>query len=313
MIGFVINPLSGNGKGASVWAQVRSVLIDKGIEHVYAVSTQPGETAALAARLVGQHSLSSLIAVGGDGTVHEVACGLWGGQPQGPECSLGLIPAGTGNDFAKAHGIPLEPEEALAFILSGIQHRALDLLRLPNRVAVNSIGAGFDGMVAKLANESRIKKLLNRVGLGKLSYFFTMLRVLWTYQPCQAELIVDGHAYTLPHTWLIAATNIPFYGGSMQICPHAIPHDGVVDVMVIRSRGRLKLLPIMFSVYAGKHTNHPAVSFYQGKRIEIRSALPLAVQADGEPAGHTPVSLEVVPLAYRLIGGQAAPSPGLAP
>lgn len=303
LIGIIVNPLSGDGRGASIWKEIETYLQLNHISYLAKVTTKAGEATEHAIILVQEHRVDKLIVIGGDGTIHEAAGGLWHIQNTGLNCPLAVIPAGTGNDFAKAYGIPTQPIQALEAALSETTKVQIDLLRTKNgMIAVNSIGAGFDGMVAKLTNEAGYKKILNRIGLGKLSYFISILRVFATYQPSTAWLEVDGTVHELPNMWLTAVANIPFYGGSIQICPAASPHDGVADIVVIQSRGRFRLLPILFTVYQGKHIHHPAVSFYKGTSISLRTQIPLLVQADGEFAGSTPLQIEIVPSALTVIG-----------
>jgi diacylglycerol kinase (ATP) len=304
-IGIIVNPLSGNGRGANIWGDIQSYLQVNQISYLAKLTTQAGEAKQHAITLIQEHHVQRIIIIGGDGTVHEAAGGIWQHQNSNnssPVCSLAVIPAGTGNDFAKAYGIPNHPLEALQIALTAPSTVQIDLLHATNnQVAVNSIGAGFDGMVAKLTNEASYKKFLNRLGLGSLSYFISILRVFATYQPSTAWIEVDGHVTKLPNMWLAAVANIPFYGGSIQICPTASPTDGIADVVVIQSSSRIRLLPVLFTVYQGKHTEHPAVSFYRGKSISIRTEKPLLVQADGEFAGSTPIQIELIPAGISVI------------
>lgn len=303
MIGIIINPFSGNGLGLKTWMKVQSELNRRGTEYIYKKTTRGGEAYELAVKLVKQDLVKRIIVIGGDGTINETAGGLVYADGAS-SCILGVIPAGTGNDFAKAHGIPSNPVEALELALSQGRVKRIDLIQTDNgTIAINNLGAGFDGLVAKLTNEASYKKHLNRLRLGKLSYFITMLRVFGTYKPSTIWLTVDGITHELPNTWLAATANSPFYGGSMQICPQALVDDGWLDVIVIRSPRRWNLLSIMFSVYAGKHTSHPAVTFYQGRSVSIRSEVPLLLQADGEPAGTSPIKLDIVPSGISIIAG----------
>jgi len=402
MLGIVINPRAGNGRGERVWAQVRSELDRRGVPYEAACTQAAGEGARLAAALAGTPGVRKLLVIGGDGTIHEAAAGLWqtraaaaeaaaawadavggaaasaasdggaraatgaasggaalaatrevgaaccGGEFAGANaahagtahsdgaagsagsgraaaqagadaaglarsaasvaaadagCALAAIPAGTGNDFAKAFGLPADPLQALELALTTGVPRPLDvLLAADGGIAVNSFGAGFDGLVAKLTNEAGYKKLLNRFGLGSLAYLITVLRVFISYRPCDAVLEMDGVRHELRDMWLVAAANIPFYGGSMQICPGASPHDGEVDVVAICSRTRLRLLPILAAVYKGRHVGHPAVRFFRGRRAALTTTRPLHVQADGEQHGTTPLRLAVIPAALTVIG-----------
>ncbi|SDN53744.1 lipid kinase, YegS/Rv2252/BmrU family [Paenibacillus sp. yr247] len=301
-IGIIVNPLSGDGRGSIIWREIATYLQSNHISYISKLTTKAGEATQHAITLVKEHEVVKLIVIGGDGTIHEVAGGLSQLKNTGFSCSLAVIPAGTGNDFAKAYDIPTNPLKALDVALSETKKVQIDILRANNgMIAVNSIGAGFDGMVAKQTNEASYKKIFNRIGLGRLSYFLSILRVFATYQPCTAWLEVDGTVHELPDMWLTAVANIPFYGGSIQICPAASPHDGIADIVVIQSRGRFRLLPILFTVYQGKHTKHPAVSFYKGTSISLRTQTSLLVQADGEFAGSTPLQIEIVPSAITVI------------
>ncbi|MBP1967388.1 diacylglycerol/lipid kinase family protein [Paenibacillus aceris] len=301
-IGFIVNPLSGDGRGANIWKEVETYLQQNQIPHVFKLTAKAGEATELTISMIQEHKVGKLIVIGGDGTIHEAAQGLAHIHKEGITSSLAVIPSGTGNDFAKAYGIPMHPLQALNIALTGTKRVQIDLLRTASGVvAVNSIGAGFDGMVAKLTNESNYKKVLNRLRLGKLSYFLTILRVFATYKPCTAWLEVDGKVHELPHMWLAAVANIPFYGGAIQICPSASPYDGIADIVVIQSRGRFRLLPILFTVYQGNHIRHPAVSFYKGTSISLRSQTPLLIQADGEYAGATPLQIVLAPSVITVI------------
>ncbi|MEX2462484.1 MAG: diacylglycerol kinase family protein [Paenibacillaceae bacterium] len=302
MIGVLINPLSGNGQGLKTWLKVQNELGARNTEFVYMMTSRVGEASDIAAKFVQVDRIERLIVIGGDGTINEAVNGLihTGGAAS---CILAVVPAGTGNDYAKAHGIPLDPVAALLLALSPLSRvKQIDLIQIENGIfAINNVGAGFDGMVAKLTNEAAYKKLLNRVGLGQLSYFITMIRVFGTYKSSTLWLEIDGITHELMNTWLAATANIPFYGGSMQICPHALSDDGWLDVVVIRSSSRWKVLSIMFSVYTGKHITHPAVTFYKGRSIGVRSKSPLLLQADGETAGTTPIQLNIVPAGISIV------------
>ncbi|WP_205516187.1 diacylglycerol kinase family protein [Paenibacillus sp. SYP-B3998] len=304
MIGIIVNPFSGDGRGSDIWREVSTRLLETSIPYLAVITQKSGEASQLAESFVREHGVERVIVIGGDGTIHEVAGGLWRAcSISGSACKLAVIPAGTGNDFAKAYGIPTDANLALDLALSEGNFAQIDLLRTPDgMIAVNSIGAGFDGLVAKLTNEASYKKLLNKLGLGKLAYLITIVRVFVTYKPSKAWLEVDGIVHELPNMWLAATANIPFYGGSMQICPSASPYDGLADVVVIQSRGRFRLLPILFTVYQGKHTEHSAVSFFRGKKLSLHTEHPLMIQADGEFANSTPLHIEILPSAITVIG-----------
>lgn len=303
MIGVIINPQSGHGKGIRVWQQIQPQLDNQHLSFVFRFTTQPLDASEIAIALIEQQAIDLLIVIGGDGTLHEVADGLWRCVQRGRRCELGFIPAGTGNDFAKAHSIPLDPLAAMEICLNPNRQMVSDIIVDQGSrafVALNSIGVGFDGLVAKRMGETKSKRVLNRLGLGRLSYFMTMFVAFWTYRPTTVWITIDGSEQELADTWFVVTTNIAYFGGGMQICPPARADDGWLDVVVVQSKTRLRLLPIMIAVYSGKHVGHPAVNLYRGLQVSVRAHEPLHAQADGEAALGTPRAVMVAPAALTL-------------
>jgi diacylglycerol kinase (ATP) len=292
MLGFIVNPESGHGAGSKYWTLVKETLQRKQIPFLYKITTGPGQAAGLTCQLI-REGCRTVVAVGGDGTIHEVTSALIK-ENEHKKSLLGVIPAGTGNDFARAHSIPIKPLEALEVILEG-HSVTIDMLATETRTAVNSFGTGVDAEIVKMTNEASYKKWLNRIGLGKLSYLISTIRQLFLYKPCTAYLNIDGKTVAIPNMWLTATTNIPYYGGSMKICPHAVPDDGTFDIFVISSKRRWTLITALLSVYSGKHVHHPAVSFYEGKHIQISADRPLLVQVDGEMDCAFPLAISILP------------------
>src|SRR5690606_6789491 len=146
--------------------------------------------------------------IGGDGTLHETANGLY---RAGSSIPLGCIPAGSGNDFARTFGIPSDPESALEVILRDPNPVNIDLIRYEDRIAIDSAGAGFDGTIARITNSSKYKRWLNKLRLGKLSYIWSLLRVLTTFPPVRASITIDGTSHSFERVWLITAANIPYF------------------------------------------------------------------------------------------------------
>jgi diacylglycerol kinase (ATP) len=327
MIGFVVNPASGNGRGRKVWKQIEGIMRNREVPFLVQFTTGQRDAEQFAMEWASCISeVTIIVAVGGDGTVHEVANGIFRANavdtaiennsaipalpaipaiPINPAHStkpLGYIPAGSGNDYARGHHIPLQPLLALEAILSlSPSIRCIDLIKMNNRIAVNSVGVGLDGRIARVTNEASYKKLFNQLKLGRLAYVLSLVRVLFTYRTCSATLSIDGKRYLASKVWFIATANIPFYGGGMQICPQADPVDGQAELCVVSAIHRMELLRVFPQVYKGTHIYHKAVTFYQGRRIEIEAEHPLDIHMDGEMAGTTPVTLEVLPAMLNII------------
>lgn len=289
MIGFVVNPAAGSGRAARVWQLAEAMLKEHQIDFHACFTAKPGDGRGLALMLAEQGA-EVVVAVGGDGTVQEVAHGLT--ERDDPPL-LGYIPAGSGNDFARGNGLPMDPREAVACILNRQSVKQVDVLRLSDRIAVNAIGAGLDGTVAETANRAATKRWGSRIGWSKIAYTLSAIRTLLTYTPCRVRLEIDGRQVEVPDVWMVTVANIPYYGGGMKICPQAVSDDGKADVCVVSGNNRWTLLRVFPQVYRGGHIHHPAVRMYQGSRIRIEAERPLPVHADGEQAGHTPVCAEV--------------------
>ena len=299
MLGFVVNPTAGNGRGREVWKQVEQALSERCAVYRVRETTGMGEAEELAVELIQKEGVTKMIAVGGDGTVHEVINGI---QKTGKTCEFGLIAAGSGNDFARGHGLAHDPMQAMERILRGDGGKTIDLLRFQQRFAVNAIGAGFDAEVAKNANEAPYKGWLGRLRMGWAAYLLSVLRVVRTYQPCDLTLFVDDNMFRLSKVWLVAVANIPNYGGGLKICPGAVSDDGEAEICVVNNIGKWSLLTALPLIFTGSHGRLSSVCFYRGRNIRIESSVPLKVHADGEDAGETPLAIEIAPGRQPICG-----------
>lgn len=299
MIGFIVNPVSGNGKGRKVWDRLEPALKGLGAHYRVRKTSEQGEAQKLAKELIQKEGVKKIIAVGGDGTVHEVINGI---QESGQACIFGLVPAGSGNDYARGHGLSEDPLRALQQILSDQDSRWIDLLRINERIAVNSVGVGFDAWVAKTTNESAYKRWLNKCGLGGIAYVLSVIRLLFSYQPGDVTLTVDGQVIHIANAWFIAIANIPNYGGGMLICPGALPDSGEAKVCVVHNISRLGLLLAFPKIFSGAHGDHPGVQFFTGRHIHVDADRPLFVHADGEVIGVTPAHVEILPVKQAIFG-----------
>lgn len=237
------------------------------------------------------------MAVGGDGTVHEVVNGL---LAAGGGAELALIPRGTGSDLARTFRIPSRLEEAVRVALQG-RARTIDLGRAAYRswageeeeaYFVNVASVGMSGAVAKRVNEAAR-------GPAKLSYLAALLAVFARWQPCRVRVSVAGEARAGPMYDVIVA-NGRYLAGGMLICPQAEPDDGLLDCLLIGDVSKAELLRTLPKVYRGTHLPHPKAELLRGPLVTVDADDPLPVELDGEQPGTTPARLEVVPRALRL-------------
>jgi diacylglycerol kinase (ATP) len=293
---FLVNQRAGNGRGRNVWNRVETRLKEKNIPYQAAFSLGKQHAIETAYKWRQDFPDLTLVVIGGDGTLQSVVDFLVDTQVQ-----LGVIPAGSGNDLARALGIPLDAMSALEILLRG-QVRGMDVLVAGGTKSLTIIGAGLDAQVAYSTNRSRVKKWFNKLGLGNLSYVVILLKTLFLYHPVNILLRIDGASYELRDVWLIAAANVPSYGGGMKICPGARYDDGLMQVCVVHSISRWAFIRTFPLVYRGNHLKHPGITVYNAKDIEIQSDSPVHVHGDGEIIGTVPLRISLLSNSIRAIG-----------
>jgi diacylglycerol kinase (ATP) len=289
----VANPTSGRGKGAVLLPKVESQLRSLGVEHIIHVS-RSAEDPERMARAAAQDGADIVVALGGDG--HIGAC-LNGVMASGSSAALAVIPAGTGNDFARLVGInPKNPLAAVPFLGSPAVKR-IDVARLTvpqgERYYANIAGAGFDSEANAYANRMRFLK-------GKVRYAVAAFMLLPRFKLARFGITVDGKQHDLPGM-LVAVGNGRSYGGGMRVCPDAVVDDGLLDITIIGDVSKMDFIRTFPKVFTGKHMAHPKVRRLQGKEISITAERTLQVFADGEHAGTLPATFVIVPKALGVV------------
>jgi len=287
----VINPVAGGGTGLRAWLSARPVLQAAGRRTVEATARAPLEAWRLAER-AAREGFPVVAAVGGDGTVHEVLNGLLRGRPEHPP-ALAVIPAGTGNIFAHAFSLPRQPRAAARALVSGARRR-IDVGLANERYFASVAGVGFDGEIV-----SRAGRWPGWID-GKIRHIAVGLLVLAAYQATPVRVRIDGAERRLP-LFLLAAANTPWYGGGIQIAPHARPDDGALAVVTITEIGRLEAFRLLARSFSGRHLGHTRVEHTSAKQVHVDSDIPLRVHADGEAIGCSPVTFQCVPGALELL------------
>jgi YegS/Rv2252/BmrU family lipid kinase len=285
---FIVNPVSGSGKGKNTWLKLEPVLRVRQINYSVYFTKGPKDAIAIVKEVLTDTKLKAIVAVGGDGTVHEVAQELIG-----TDIPLGYIPAGSGNDFARALKISNNSTKALERILS-FQPCKIDVGQINQIYFINGAGIGFDGAVAKLTNDTKRKRWLNHLRLGRFIYLVNALKILYTFRPTNLMLTIDGQSYFFYNVWMVAVSNIPFYGGGMMICPKANQSDGFLDICIVKDINRFQFLMNLTKVFQGKHVNQLGILMKRAKEICIKSQDPLPVHTDGEFYRNSPVLIKVL-------------------
>ncbi|HEX6987893.1 MAG TPA: diacylglycerol kinase family protein [Bacillota bacterium] len=303
----IVNPMAGNGRVRRHWPGIQRRLADVlGYEPPVWFTERPGHAAELArARAAEPHAW--IAACGGDGTVHEVVNGLcrarFDDDIGDAVPALVVIPAGTGNDFARSQGLPVHVDGSIDLLASpGLESRWVDAGFVAGRYFVNVGGVGFDAEVA--AEVNRLGKRLP----GAASYVWALLKKLVTYR--NEVVVIEAGDLRIERKILLTAVGTGrYYGGGMLILPPAEPADGLLDACIAGDLSRLATLGLLPRIFSGGHVGHPLVTFLRADRIRIDGPRHLNVHADGEIVGQLPVEFRCVPGAVRLLAPAPPPSP----
>ncbi|MBD0837958.1 diacylglycerol kinase [Streptomyces sp. TRM68416] len=287
-----VNPTAGRGRGARAAQPAASALRAAG----FTVRTVLGENAADAltrARAAVEEGTGALVAVGGDGMANLALQAV-----AGTRTPLGLVAVGTGNDLARALGLPVRDPAAagrgIAAALKGARVRDIDLGQVGGRWFGTVLASGFDSRVNDRGNRMRWPA-------GRLKYDLAMLAELAAFRPLPYRITLDDGEVRETEATLVAVGNGPSYGGGMRICPGADLTDGLFDVTIVGDCSRATLLRVFPSVYRGGHVDHPQVSVVRAAKVEI-AAEHVTGYADGEPLGPLPLTARCVPGALRVVG-----------
>ncbi len=284
MWGLLSNPYSGGGKGQRLKNQVIEILRDKH-QDFYDFSGQDQASARENLRLIRESELQGLIVIGGDGTINMAVQSL-----AKSNLPLAVIPAGTGNDFARTLGLDLkDPIKNLDTYLNS-PASVIDVGVVGDRYFVQILSTGFDSLVNERANALPLIK-------GRMKYNIAIILELLKFQPKKYHFVVDGVSFETK-AMLIAVANGNCYGGGMLISPKSNPQDGILDIMILGPVSKLEFIKVFPKVYRGAHISHPAVKFISGKRVEIKSEA--IAYADGERIGPLPVTAEIAEGALKV-------------
>jgi YegS/Rv2252/BmrU family lipid kinase len=296
----ILNPASGRGLGKKLRPRIERALRDAGFQYDLAETTGPGHAVSLA-RDAAAAGVERLLCGGGDGTVHEAVNGLLQAPAAedgatGP--ALGVIPIGTGNDFAKLLGVFKLSPEAAATRMAGAAQRRFDVGRVINEYFANSLGIGFDAEVVRQAD-----KLTQLRGLAV--YVVAVYKTFVTFRAPVLEVVSPAHRETGAMMMLECSIGVSA-GGGFYLTPQADPADGLLDVCLIRKVGLLKFLRYVPRVLSGKHTDLKEVAMLRTASLTIRSPEgPLLLHLDGELRAPEAREIEVtlVPKRLRVLVG----------
>lgn len=281
----VINPTSGRRHGESIGAEASQLLAAAGHESL----TIQGDNASDARDQLKQaidQGLDSVVVIGGDGALHGVLDHI-----ADSDLTFGLIPAGTGNDTARALDIPLKDTKAAVDIILKGTTRTIDLAKAGEAFVATVIASGFDSKVSERANAMTWPR-------GNMRYNIAILAELRVFEPLQFTIELDGERIER-EAMLVAVGNGPSFGGGLRMCEGAVLDDGYLDVVIINPVSKIELLKVFPKLSKGTHVTHPAYEHHLVKTVTLVSP-GIVAYGDGERLGLLPITISACPGALRV-------------
>lgn len=299
-IAVVSNPTAGKGRGLRAGALVTRLLADAG-HHVADLTSETAEEARDRALAAVASGAEAVVVVGGDGMTH-----LGVGVCARTDVPLGIVPAGTGNDVARALDLPVGDVPAAVDVIhralsapdADVGPRRVDAVEvstaLGTRWYAGVLSAGFDAIVNERANGWAWPR-------GRGRYHLAIARELPMFRPLRYRLEVDGVEQELS-AMLVAVANTPSFGGGMRITPEACVDDGLLDVFVLRPMSKREFVRVFPQVFSGRHVGHPQVSIARARSVRIETLdVPVVAYADGERLASLPLTCHVTPHALTVL------------
>ncbi|TET26392.1 MAG: diacylglycerol kinase family lipid kinase [Dehalococcoidia bacterium] len=295
----IVNPAAGAYSTRRKWPVINKLLKEAGLSFDYQHTEGVGHATelALAATTDGYRYL---VAVGGDGTVNEVANGILGSMAA-QHTVLGVVSTGTGSDFARSIGIPRHYARACSCLTSP-RRQAIDIGvvnyrrggRFEQRFFVNAAGIGFDARVVEVTQG------WPKYFGGTIPYVAGLLCSLFGYRNKSVVLRVGGRVEAKCVLSIVVSNGCSF-GGGMRVAPQAELNDSLLDVITVGDMSKFELLKAFPAIYKGTHINHPKIRMEKATSITVESSEPVLVQADGELLGETPASFHLMPSALNIV------------
>jgi YegS/Rv2252/BmrU family lipid kinase len=285
-IALVVNPSAGGGRALRALPAVEARLRALGLEVETTATRDLDHARALAVTAARDGRL--VVTLGGDGLLGSVA----GAVRDVPNATIGVLPGGRGNDFARVAGIPRDAEAACDVVARGVP-RPIDLGLAGDRPFIGIASVGFDSEANRLANEAPAR-------LGQLVYLYGALRALAQWQPAGFTVEIDAERHPFSG-WSVAAANSKAFGGGMLLAPDASLEDGRFDVVLIARSSKLRYARGLVRVFKGEHLRDPSIRILRGAEVHVAADRPFTVYADGDPVGELPMTIRVLPGAVRVL------------
>ena len=302
----IVSRKSGGGKAFEDWPRISKMLNRAGVEYSERITDHAYHAIELASEAV-KEGYRKILVLGGDGALHEVINGLFMQDEVSPsEITLGLITVGSGNDWARMHNIPKNYKAAVSIIAKADQYtRFQDVAKVDTlmdgrpycRYMINIGGFGFDADVCR-----RFDLAKAHGHAGDRQYYKCLLSGFLLYRCLKFRVKVDGNLFFEGPAMSVAMGIGKYCGGGMMQTPDAIPDDGLINLTVIKKFSKLKFLEKVPSLFKGTiYQYKDEVLHTMGKTLEIEASPYSFVEVDGETVGRTPVKVEVIPSAVKVV------------
>ncbi len=300
----IVNPNAGNGKGKKDWDKISDLLKNEALPFDVNFTERKGHAISFTIEGIAA-GYRKIITVGGDGTLNEVVNGVFLNKNcPTTDVSLALIPVGTGNDWGRMFGIPLDYRKAINIIGENkLMRHDVGLVSFyigtekKERYFINIAGLGFESVVVKRTNYQKDKG-----HSGKLIYFYNLLMSLISYKNTRAEIVIDGEKINAD-VFSLNVGNGRYCGGGMRQTPGALPDDGLLDVTIIKEMGKFEIIRNLKILYDGTILQHPKIEGYKCKSIKVTSDAAMYAEADGESLGQTPAEFSIIPDCINIVYG----------
>jgi YegS/Rv2252/BmrU family lipid kinase len=281
----LVNPAARGGRAGDLLPRLEAALRDHGLAYRIVLTTSV-EHGREEARRAGESGEIPVV-MSGDGLIGQI-----GGALAGSGATMGIIPCGRGNDFARVLGIPREIPGAVALLAHGTP-RAIDVGEVNGSRFLGIASCGYDSECNEIANRTRLVR-------GNLVYLYSALRALAAWTPARFTLVLDGERREFVG-YSAAAANSRAYGGGMFLAPDAELDDGRLDVVCIAQVGKLHFLANLPKVFRGRHTGNEEVTVVRAREVEISADRDFAVYADGDHLADLPARIHLLPRALTVI------------
>jgi YegS/Rv2252/BmrU family lipid kinase len=298
----IINPKAGNGKGEREWENISKMMSFEEIPFDHKFSTHPFHAIEIVKQKIAE-GYRKFVAVGGDGTLHDVVNGIMQEENEIiKESCVAVIPVGNGNDWCRTYNVPFDYASAIQ-VIKKEKHILQDLAQISfiengeqkNRYIINMAGIGFDAVVCQKVTQQKEKGKS-----GQTRYLINLFSSLMSYKSMSASVEIDGKK-TDGELFTMNVGVCQYNGGGMKQLPKALPADGFLDVMITRKISKSKIIRKIKMLFDGSFIELPEVMSCKAKNVKVNSQTHLLIEIDGEIMGGNPYEFNLIPKAINVV------------